>query len=96
MTDKSNRRKSNRSKRKTTRRGTSKRQTSRRNKILRGGLTGVTEEQLRTIAQDRYNQKQEERLHKIREYNAGLDNLLERETGKQIEGQGALATLFSS
>jgi hypothetical protein len=78
------------SKRKTTRRGTSK-----RNKILRGGITGVTEEQLRTIAQDRYNQKQEEQQRKIREYNAGQDDLLERETGTQSEGPGALATLFS-
>lgn len=77
---------------------TSKRNKIRRNRTLRGGLTGVTEEQLYTIAKHRYNKKkawlEQERLRKIREYNAGQDDLLQRETGKQKEGPGALDTLF--
>jgi len=78
---------------------TSKRHKIRRNRTLRGGLTGVTEEQIRTIAQDRYNQKkaqlERERLRKIREYNAGQDDLLERTAGTQREGTKVLDSLFA-
>ena len=78
---------------------TGKRNKIRRNRTLRGGLTGVTEEQLYTIAKHRYNKKkawlEQERLRKIREYNAGNDDLLERETGTQREGTKVLDSLFA-
>jgi hypothetical protein len=78
---------------------TSKRNKIRRNRTLRGGLTGVTVDQLRAIAQRRYNEKiaRLERERALRKFlDEEQDDLLNprKKTEQGSIKSTALATLF--